>query len=179
MSVRSQHRLTGPIGSDNVIINEPANRAELESYIDSLPLGEDSELNRGYLIQCLHRAQSIFGYLPESVQLFVADRLGLHLSEVYGVISFYSYFTDQPVGKYRINVCTGTACFVKGSGKILAEFRRHLGIDEGETTDDLRFSLGGLRCVGACSLAPVVMVNDRVYGNVSTKMVLDIIGDCE
>lgn len=169
----------GPIGSDKIILQEPAKRAELESYIDSLPLTADSERNRGFLIQCLHRAQSVFGYLPESVQLFVADKLKLHLSEVYGVISFYSYFTDQPVGKYRINVCTGTACFVKGAGKILEEFERHLGISEGETSDDLRFSLGGLRCVGACSLAPVVMVNDKVYGNVTTKMVLDIIDDCD
>jgi len=158
--------------------NEPAKRAELESYIDSLPLTEDVERNRGFLIQSLHRAQSIFGYLPESVQLFVADKLKLHLSEVYGVISFYSYFTDQPVGRHRINVCTGTACFVKGSGKILEEFERHLGIQEGQTTEDLRFSLGGLRCVGACSLAPVVMVNDKVYGNVTTRMVLDIIEEC-
>ena len=170
---------SGPIGSDNLVVDEPEKRAELEAYIDSLPLTEDAERNRGFLIQCLHRAQSVFGYLPESVQLFVADKLRLHLSEVYGVISFYSYFTDQPVGKYRINVCTGTACFVKGAGKILEEFQRHLGIEEGQTSDDLRFSLGGLRCVGACSLAPVVMVNDKVYGNVTTKMVLDIIDDCE
>ncbi len=169
---------SGPIGSDNMVRNEPAKRAELESYIDSLPLTEDVERNRGFLIQSLHRAQSIFGYLPESVQLFVADKLKLHLSEVYGVISFYSYFTDQPVGRHRINVCTGTACFVKGSGKILEEFERHLGIQEGQTTEDLRFSLGGLRCVGACSLAPVVMVNDKVYGNVTTRMVLDIIEEC-
>jgi NADH:ubiquinone oxidoreductase subunit E len=169
----------GPIGSDNIVRDEPAKRSELEEYIASLPLTGDSERNRGYLIQCLHRAQAIFGYLPESVQLFVADKLGLHLSEVYGVVSFYSYFTDKPVGKYRIHVCTGTACFVKGAGKVLDEFKRHLGIDDGETSEDLRFSLGGLRCVGACSLAPVVMVNDRVYGNVTTKMVLDIIDDCE
>lgn len=169
----------GPIGSDNLVWDEPEKRAELESYIDGLALTDDPEKNRGFLIQSLHRAQSIFTYLPESVQLFVADKLKLHLSEVYGVISFYSYFTDQPVGKYRISVCTGTACFVKGAGKILEEFQRHLGIEEGQTSDDLRFSLGGLRCVGACSLAPVVMVNDKVYGNVTTKMVPDIIDDCE
>lgn len=169
----------GPIGSDNLVWDEPEKRAELETYMDGLALTDDPEKNRGFLIQCLHRAQAIFTYLPESVQLFVADKLKLHLSEVYGVISFYSYFTDQPVGKYRINVCTGTACFVKGAGKILEEFQRHLGIKEGQTSDDLRFSLGGLRCVGACSLAPVVMVNDKVYGNVTTKMVLDIIDECE
>ena len=156
----------------------PEKRAELEAYIASLGLGEDRERNRGYLIQCLHRAQSLFGYLPEEVQKYVADRLGLHVSEVYGVISFYSFFTDSPVGQYRINVCTGTACFVRGADRVLDEFRRYLNIDEGETTADGKFSLGGLRCVGACSLAPVVMVNDRVYGNVTTKKVADILDEC-
>lgn len=169
----------GPIGSDGVILNEPEKREKLEAYIDSLPVSDDVERNRGLLIECLHRAQSLFGYLPESVQLFVADRLKLHLSEVYGVISFYSYFTDRPVGVSRINVCTGTACFVKGAGKVLEEFERLLGITSGQTTEDRRFSLGALRCVGACSLAPVVMVNDKVYGNVTAKMVPEIIDACE
>ena len=135
--------------------------------------------NRGFLIQTLHKAQGIFGYLPEDIQLFVADHLKLHLADVYGVISFYSFFTDQPVGKYKINVCTGTACFVKGAGDILEEFSRHLEIKEGETSEDLEFSLGGLRCVGACSLAPVVMVNDQVYGNVTKDMVSEIIKKCK
>ena len=157
----------------------PDKRAELEEYISSLPLSDDREKNRGYLIQSLHKAQEIFGYLPETVQLLVADRLKLHLSEVYGVISFYSFFTDQPVGRYKINICTGTACFVKGSGAILDEFKRYLNLEEGETSEDGKFSLGGLRCVGACSLAPVVMVNDKVYGNVTKQMVPEIINACE
>ncbi len=159
-------------------VHGSAQFAELERYMSSLPLEENPERKRGFLIQSLHRAQNIFGYLPPEVQKFVADRLGLHVSEVYGVISFYSYFTDQPVGRYKINVCAGTACFVKGSAKVLDEFKRYLGIREGETTGDGKFFLGALRCVGACSLAPVVMVNDRVYGNVTAKMVPDIINDC-
>lgn len=157
----------------------PDKKKELEEYMKALPIGENSERNRGYLIQSLHRAQEIFGYLPASVQKFVASYLKLHLSEVYGVISFYTFFTDKPVGKYRINVCTGTACFVKGAGKVLDEFKRYLNIEEGETSADLKFSLGSLRCVGACSLAPVVMVNDKVYGNVSPGMVPEIIHECE
>jgi NADH:ubiquinone oxidoreductase subunit E len=157
----------------------PEKRAELEAYIASLPLSDDREKNRGYLIQSLHQAQEIFTYLPESIQLFVADKLNLHLSEIYGVISFYSFFTDKPVGKYKINICTGTACFVKGAGPILDELKRYLNLDEGETSEDGKFSLGGLRCVGACSLAPVVMVNDKVYGNVTKQMVPEIINDCE
>ena len=163
----------------NLLERFPEKRALLEEYISTLPLGEDREMNRGYLIQTLHKAQEILTYLPVEVQLFVADRLGLHLSEVYGVISFYSFFTDKPVGRYKINICTGTACFVKGAGNVLEEFKRYLGLEEGETSADGKFSLGGLRCVGACSLAPVVMVNEKVYGNVNTQMVPEIIHECE
>jgi len=157
----------------------PKEKAELEAYIDGLGLTDDVDRNRGFLIQSLHRAQHIFGYLPESVQTFVARKLGLQLTEVYGVISFYSYFTDKPQGKYKINVCMGTACFVKGADKVLEELKRYLNINVGETTEDKKYFLGALRCVGACSLAPVVMVNDKVYGSVTTKMIPDIIQDCK
>ncbi len=164
---------------DTLLDDQPEARQKLETYLDSLPLTDDKARNRGFLIQSLHKAQDLFGYLPESVQLFVANKLGIHLAQVYGVISFYSYFSDTPSGEFRINVCTGTACFVKGAGKLVEEFSRLLGIEEGETTGDMRFSLGGLRCVGACSLAPVVMVNERVYGNVTPEMVPEILNDCE
>ncbi len=157
----------------------PEKTGELDAYIDALPECESMDRRRGYLIQCLHKAQSLFGYLPQEVQEHVGDKLRLQLSDVYGVVSFYSFFTDVPVGKYKVNVCTGTACFVRGADKILKEFRDQLRIEEGETSDDMKFSLGGLRCVGACSLAPVVMVNERVYGNVTPKMVKEIIKDCE
>lgn len=164
---------------DNLLVKSPEKLAELESYIDSLPLSDNPDRNRGFLIQSLHKAQEIFTYLPGCVQQYVADKLKLHRSEIYGVISFYSFFTDQPVGRHKINICTGTACFVRGANKILDEFKRYLNIKEGETTPDGKFSLGALRCVGACSLAPVVMLNDKVYGNVTTKMVPEIINDCE
>ncbi len=167
------------IVKENLMDQFPEKAKELSEYMDSLPLSDDLEKNRGYLIQSLHRAQGIFGYLQEGVQLFVAKRLGLHLTDVYGVVSFYSYFTDKPVGDFKINVCTGTACFVKGAGRLLEELSRYLNIEEGETSEDMKFSLGGLRCVGACSLAPVVMVNDKVYGNVAGKQVPDIIEDCK
>jgi len=155
----------------------PENEKKLNEYIDSLPIGSDININRGYLIQCLHKAQEIFGYLPEEVQQLISNKLRLNISEVYGVISFYSYFTDIPKGEFIINVCMGTACFVKGAGKILNEFSDLLKITSGETSEDMKFSLGGLRCVGACSLAPVVMVNEKVYGNVTAKKVADIISD--
>lgn len=167
------------IGSDGVLDSNSKAKKSLDTYMDSLDIGDNPERNRGFLIQSLHKAQEVYGYLPESVQLHVANRLKVHLSSVYGVVSFYSFFTDKPKGKYQINVCTGTACFVRGAKGILDEFIRHLGIEEGETTEDKRFSLGGLRCVGACSLAPVVMVNDRVYGNVTPQMVKEILNDCD
>jgi NADH:ubiquinone oxidoreductase subunit E len=153
----------------------PEKQGELQAYLDTLPLGADIEQNRGYLIQSLHKAQHIFGYLPEDIQAFIAETLGLHLSAVYGVISFYSFFTDQPVGKYKINVCTGTACFVKGSAGILKELEELLELKEGETSSDLMYSVGGIRCVGACGLAPVVTINDKVYGKVKPKEIAGIL----
>ena len=166
------------IASDGICERFPEKREALDNYLSSLPLTELPERNRGFLIQSLHRAQAIYGYLPESVQLHIANRLKLHLSEVYSVISFYSYFTDKPVGRFKICICTGTACYVKGAAKIMEEFKERLAIDDGETTENGLYSLCGLRCVGACSLAPVVMVNERVYGHVTPEMVPQIIADC-
>ncbi len=163
----------------NLITEFPEKTKQLSAFIDALGIGDDRDKNRGFLIESLHEAQAVFGYLPRAVQQFVADKLKLHLSEVYGVISFYSYFTDKPVGKYKINVCTGTACFVRGADAVLEEFKRLLVLEQGETSPDEKFSLGGLRCVGACSLAPVVMVNEKVYGKVTTKMVAEIISECK
>ena len=142
---------------------------ELDNFIDSLPS------KKGSLIQVLHTAQDIFGYLPKEVQLYISDKLNISPAKVYGVVSFYSYFTTEPIGKYKINVCLGTVCFVKGSDKILAEFEKQLGIKSGETTEDLMFTLESLRCVGACGLAPVVVVNNKVYGYVTLDQVSEIL----
>ena len=140
--------------------------AELEEFINEIPDKTSS------LIAVLHQAQEIFGYLPEDVQRFVAKKLNQPISEVNGVVTFYSYFTETPTGKHVINVCMGTACFVKGSADILDEFERKLGIKVGETTPDGKYTLQVLRCVGACGLAPVVTVNDRVYGHFTKQMVI-------
>ncbi|SEW42453.1 NADH-quinone oxidoreductase subunit NuoE family protein [[Clostridium] fimetarium] len=140
--------------------------AELEEFINEIPDKTSS------LIAVLHKAQEIFGYLPEDVQRFVAKKLNQPVSEVNGVVTFYSYFTETPTGKHVINVCMGTACFVKGSADILDEFERKLGIKVGETTPDGKYTLQVLRCVGACGLAPVVTVNDRVYGHFTKQMVV-------
>ena len=157
----------------------PQKAKALEGFVSKFDLTEDRVKNRGYLIETLHFAQDLFGYLDCSIQIYVAKKLLLHVSEVYGVITFYSYFTDKPVGRFKINVCTGTACFVKGADKLLDELKRYIHIEEGETTKDGKFSLGGLRCIGACGLAPVVLVNDKVYGKVKVSQIPDIIADCK
>lgn len=137
--------------------------AELEQFINELPE------KKGALISVLHKAQSIFGYLPKEVQIFVGEKLGVPVSQVYGVVSFYSFFTMEPKGKYPISVCLGTACYVRGADKVLDTFKKELGIEVGQTTADGKFSLDALRCVGACGLAPVAMVGDKVYGRISSE----------
>ena len=149
------------------------NYAELDQFIDSLPT------TKGELIRVLHRAQGIFGYLPKEVQVHVAKRLDVPVSKVYGVVSFYSFFTMNPKGKYDVSVCLGTACYVRGADRILEAITKKIGIGVGETTEDAKFSLRTLRCVGACGLAPVVMINDKVYGRVTPEMVDSIIAECE
>lgn len=122
-----------------------------------------------HLISILHKAQEIFGYLPMEVQKFVSEKLNIPYSKVYGVVTFYSFFSTSEKGKYVINVCTGTACFVRGAGEVLAEFEKKLGIHQGETTADGKYTIDTLRCVGACGLAPVVSVNGKVYGHFKKK----------
>ncbi len=136
---------------------------ELLDYINSF------EHQEGILISVLHKAQSIFGYLPREVQEFVANHLKIHLAEVYGVVSFYSYFTMVPKGEVTISICLGTACYVRGADKILNVLKQELGVDVGETTSDGKYTLDVLRCVGACGLAPVVLVDDAVHGRITTR----------
>lgn len=158
---------------------DPVKAAALNAFIDTLNLNVDMDERRGHLILCLHKAQHIFGYLPVEVQRLVADRLRLQMADVYGVISFYSYFTDKPVGRNKVAVCMGTACFVRGADKLMHACKEELKVEENGTTDDMRATLIGLRCVGACSLAPVVMVNDKVYGGVSAKQIPKILSECK
>ncbi|MFZ5633073.1 MAG: NADH-quinone oxidoreductase subunit NuoE [Bacillota bacterium] len=129
----------------------------------------------GALIQVLHKAQSIFGYLPRRVQEMVAEGLNVPLSEVYGVASFYAFFSMVPKGRHEIKVCLGTACYVRGGQKIIEHLEKGLGIHVGDTTRDRRFSLNEVRCVGACSLAPAVLINDDVYAQVDPVKVNEII----
>jgi NADP-reducing hydrogenase subunit HndA len=124
---------------------------------------------RGALIQVLHEVQEVYGYPPLEVHRAISEKMNIPLAEIYGVVSFYTQFSIYPKGKYQINVCMGTACYVKGANEILDKFRTRLSIDVGECTEDGMFSLEACRCIGACGLAPVVTINEDVYG----KLVAD------
>lgn len=129
------------------------------------------------LINVLHQVQSKLGYLPAEVQEVIARELNMSVAKVYGVVTFYSFFTMLPQGQHPISICMGTACYVRGAEKVLFEFKRQLGIEVGQTTDDGLFSLSCLRCVGACGLAPVVLVGEKVFGRVSPQQVSKIIAE--
>ena len=135
--------------------------------------------DKGELINVLHQTQNTFGYLPEDVQEIIAENLNTSLAQVYGVVSFYSFFTMTPKGKHPINICKGTACYVRGAENIINEFKNLLDINIGETTKDEKFSLSSLRCIGACGLAPVVLIGDKVYGRVTLDSVKDILDEYE
>lgn len=130
---------------------------------------------RGALIPVLHEAQDVYGYLPLRVQKIISEGLNVPLTEIYGVVTFYTQFSLKPKGKYKIQVCLGTACYVKGSGKILEKLKERLGINVGECTEDGKFSLDACRCVGACGLAPVMMINEEVYGRLTVDKIDEII----
>jgi NADH:ubiquinone oxidoreductase subunit E len=123
----------------------------------------------------MQEAQEIYGYLPEEVQVIIAEELGVPLTEIYGISSFYAQFTHNPKGQYQINVCLGTACYVKGAGNILDKVCEVVGCNAGEITQDGRFSIDATRCVGACGLAPVMMINEDVYGRLTPDKIPAII----
>jgi len=130
---------------------------------------------KGALMPVIQEAQRIYGYMPEEVQKMVAEGMNVSLSEVYGVVTFYSQFSLTPKGKYKIVICMGTACYVVGAGDVLEKFEQELDIKDGECTPDMKFSLDSARCVGACGLAPVLSVNEDVHAKVDVDMVPGII----
>ena len=150
---------------------DTAKLAELEAFIDELAVTD------GALIEILHKAQEIFGYLPNDVQLFVARKLGIPGAEVFGVVSFYSFFETKPTGKHTVSVCMGTACFVRGADKILEKLKEMLGVAAGETTQGGLFTLKGVRCVGACGLAPLITLDDKIFGRVQEGELGEILGN--
>ena len=130
---------------------------------------------KGALMPILQKAQDIYGYLPIEVQKMISDETGIPMEKIYGVVTFYAQFNLNPKGRYHISVCLGTACYVKGSGDIYNKLQEKLGIEGGGCTPDGKFSLEACRCIGACGLAPVITVNDEVYGRLTVDDVDDIL----
>ena len=128
----------------------------------------------GATIPVLHEAQDIYGYLPIEVQKIISEGLNVPLAEIYGIVTFYTQFSLYPKGEYEVSVCLGTACYVKGSGTIIEKIKERLGIEVGQCSPDGKFSLNATRCIGACGLAPVMTVNDSVYGQVTPGDLDDI-----
>ena len=147
----------------------PEQEAELKKVIAA------HKNQKGAVIPVLHEAQNIYGYLPIEVQEMISEGLNVPLAEIYGIVTFYAQFSLNPKGKYQIGVCLGTACYVKGSGDILEKVKEILGIDVGECTPDGMFSIDATRCIGACGLAPVLTVNEDVYGRLVVDDVPGII----
>lgn len=129
----------------------------------------------GSLIPVLHEVQELYGYLPDSAQKKISKELNIPLAEIYGVISFYAQFATEPKGKYVVSLCMGTACYVKGANLILDKLKEKLGIKEGETTNDGVFTLTACRCIGACGLAPVMMINENVHGRLVPDQIESIL----
>lgn len=150
-------------------MNNGEKYAQLKAYID------ENREGKGILISVLHRAQALFGKLNEDVQKFVADELSLPLVDVYGVATFYAQFTLEQKGKYIIGVCMGTTCYVLKAQEIMDEIQAELGIELGQTTDDGLFTLEAPRCIGACGLAPLVSINDEIYGKLVPGQITEII----
>ncbi len=153
-----------------VQIDNPKFR-ELERIIDKYRATD------GPLIEVLHKAQGIFGYIPPEVERLVAEELKIPLSTVHGVVTFYNFFRTRPQGKHVINVCLGTACHVKGASRVVEILREELGIEIGETTEDGLFTLTSVRCVGACGLAPVMMIDDEVYGRLDREKIKRVLAE--
>ncbi len=154
----------------NIPFKETADQAErLAAVIEA------SRSDKSKVMAVMQEAQDIYGYLPKEVMIRIAEGMGVPAEKVYGVATFYSQFALSPKGKYAISVCLGTACYVKGSQKVLDKIIEELGIEPGSCTPDGKFSIDACRCVGACGLAPVMMINDEVYGRLTPDEVPKIL----
>lgn len=161
-------------GSDNVEVKVNLSKEKVDKINEICNLFENEPRE---LINILHQSQQEFGYLPAEVQDVIAHNLHVSVAQVYGVVTFYSFFSMIPKGECPVSICTGTACYVRGAEKVMEEFKKELNIKLGETTSDGKFSINCLRCVGACGLSPVVLVGERVFGRVSPDGVKAIIDE--
>lgn len=146
-----------------------------EKFVELQKVIDEHKGQKGALMPVLQEAQGIFGCVPMDVQEYIADALDTTLSDVYGVATFYSQFSLQPKGKYVIGVCMGTACYVRGAQKVLDRVVKELGVEVGSTTEDGMFTLQATRCLGACGLAPVMMINDEVFGRLTEEEIPGIL----
>lgn len=140
-----------------------------------LEIAKKYEGNPNDIIEALHEVQNFYGYVPSNAQKCLSEYLKVPMSEIYGIITFYSRFKLQPKGKYNIQVCLGTACYVKGSNLVMEAFEKELGIKRGQMTEDGLFSLEEVRCIGACGLAPAIVVNEEVYGKMEPSKVHELV----
>jgi NADH:ubiquinone oxidoreductase subunit E len=145
---------------------------ELEQFIKDT---RKEDYSNSYLIAVLHKAQELYGYLPEKVLDVIAEKMGIPTARIWGVATFYHYFNLRPIGKFVISVCMGTACYVKGADEVLTAIMEHLGLKAGQTTKDKLFTLNEARCLGACGLAPVIMINDKIYGKLDRKSTVELL----
>ncbi|MDD5020520.1 MAG: NADH-quinone oxidoreductase subunit NuoE [Endomicrobiaceae bacterium] len=157
-----------------MIIDQQEISKQLKNFILEIKKQERAD---SHLITVLHKAQELNGYLSKEIMDLVAEEMQIPTSVIWGVATFYHYFKLSPIGKYNISVCMGTACYVKGANEVLETVKELLDIKIGETTKDMIFSLQEARCIGACGLAPVVMINDKIYGELNPKKITDIIND--
>lgn len=147
-------------------------RDQLSEFMDEVSQKEYAD---SYLIAVLHKAQDLYGYLPQDVMDSVAEKMQIPTAHIWGVATFYHYFNLKPVGKNIVSVCMGTACYVKGADKVLEALKKALGVEVGETTEDKLFTLQEARCLGACGIAPVIMINDKIYGELDPKKTVSLI----
>jgi NADH:ubiquinone oxidoreductase subunit E len=148
------------------------NIIEIKKFIEETKGMEHPE---SYLIAVLHKVQGMFGYLDKEVMDVVADEMNIPTAHIWGVATFYHYFNLEPIGKHVVSVCMGTACYVKGGDKVLDALKNNLGVNTGETTQDGLFTLQEARCLGACGIAPVIMIDDKIYGDLDGKKTVDVI----
>jgi len=151
---------------------QPEKMEALRQYMQEVKDQPQAESN---LIGVLHKVQGLFGYLPQEVMDEVAETLQIPTAHIWGVATFYHYFNLEPIGKHVVSVCMGTACYVKGAGTVLDALKKELGVEIGDTTDDKLFTLQEARCLGACGIAPVIMVDDKIYGELDAKKTVELI----
>ncbi len=164
------------VKNEDCLCSQETEEEKLKRISEVIENYKDKE---GSLIQILHLVQGIYGYLPLKIQEFIAQKLNKPLSEVYGVTTFYSFFSTKPRGKYTIRVCMGTACYVRGGKKIVERLKEILSIEPGETTSDGKFTFEVMRCIGACGLAPAITINDKVYKQVNPDKLKQLLANLQ